>query len=200
MQKKYMNDKEFFEEFNLLCEIEKDYKKNELPKVKKFIIEFKNEFKDDQELKEARRLFVAGKIQCLEWLTRTLNEKIQKSFKADGGYFERWLYNQRLKNFEKQLKKCLFENRIKSVNKKDNITEEMIIQAREYPIEDLIEVNERGFAICPYHDDTKPSMLVRNGFAYCFSCNTSKDAIALVMDTEKLSFPQAVKKLCKIYD
>jgi len=193
-----MNDKEFFEEFNIKCGIEKEYKKTEIPKVRTLIREFKKELQDVPELKEARRLVVSGKIQCLEWLTRTLSEKIQKSFETDGGYLERWIYNTRLKNHNKQLKKCLFENRIKSVSKEDSITEEMIIQAREYPIEELIEVNERGFAICPYHDDTKPSMLVRNGFAYCFSCSTSKDSIALTMDTQNLNFPQAVKKLCKI--
>lgn len=198
MEKKYMTDKEFFEEFDILCDIEKEYRKTEIPKIRKFVKEFKNELKDIPELKEARKNFIEGKIKCLEWLIRGLNENIKKSFEKDGSYLERWIYNKKIKHFETQLKRCLFENRIKSISGKDLITDDMILQAREYPIEDLIEVNGRGFALCPYHDDKKPSMLVRNGFAYCFSCQTSKDAIAIAMDIFNLKFPQAVKKLCKI--
>ena len=193
---KFMNDKKHFEEREVLYKIEKDYYKNEVPKNRKKLAEFKEELKDVPELKKAREEYLLGKIKCLKWLIRILNEKIQKSFDSGEEYFERWLYNDRIKGFEKQLKKLLFEIRAKStIAIKNGVTESMILQAREYPIEDLIETNSRGFAICPYHDDTHPSMLVKNGFAYCFSCGVSKDAIALAMDLHNLNFLEAIKFL-----
>ncbi len=191
-----MNDKEFFEELEALSRIEKDYYKNEVPKNRKKLLEFKKELKDEPELKKAREKYLSGKIKCLEWLIRVLNKRIQDSFKNKGEYFERWLYNQRIKIFEKQLKRFLFEIRIKSETaKKNEITEDMILSAREYPIEELIETNAKGFALCPYHDDKHPSMLVKNGFAYCFSCGVSKDVIGLAMDIHNLTFPEAIKFL-----
>jgi hypothetical protein len=77
------------------------------------------------------------------------------------------------------------------------ITEEMIQRAREADITQLIE--HRGmWAVCPFHDDTKPSMFLKNNFAHCFSCGTTADTIALVQQRYNVDFKTAVKVLNNI--
>lgn len=77
----------------------------------------------------------------------------------------------------------------------EGITDEMIQTAREYPITDLIEVNQRGFAVCPFHDDHNPSAFCKNNYLYCFACNTQADTIKLYMHLNNCDFKTAVKEL-----
>ncbi|MCB5262217.1 MAG: DNA primase [Candidatus Cloacimonetes bacterium] len=55
--------------------------------------------------------------------------------------------------------------------------------------------NWRG--ICPFHDDTKPSMYVSQPkqIFKCFACGKGGNVFTFVQDYEKLSFMEAVKKL-----
>lgn len=70
--------------------------------------------------------------------------------------------------------------------------------AREHPITDLIEVNRAGYALCPLHNDKKPSLKVYldSNSWYCFSqCNIGGDVIKFVIERDGLTFPQAVRYL-----
>lgn len=84
---------------------------------------------------------------------------------------------------------------IKAREQKINITESMIDKAREYPLDQLIEINRAGFAKCIWHTDKNPSMFCKKNFAHCFSCNKSGDTIAIIMQLEGLTFRQAVLRL-----
>lgn len=51
--------------------------------------------------------------------------------------------------------------------------------------------------LCPFHDDTKPSLTIFNndmGFC-CFACGEKGDAISFVMKKEHIDFPSALKTL-----
>lgn len=74
-------------------------------------------------------------------------------------------------------------------------TEEMIENARKFPIENLIEINARGFAICPFHNDHNPSAYCNKNYLYCFSCNEQADTIKLYMHLHNCSFKEAVAQL-----
>ena len=76
----------------------------------------------------------------------------------------------------------------------NGITEEIIKRAKDYPIEDLIEVR-RGMAKCINHEERHPSMCCKNNFAYCFSCGFSGDTITVFMKINGCSFVEAVKSL-----
>ncbi|MCK6594546.1 MAG: DNA primase [Bacteriovoracaceae bacterium] len=54
-------------------------------------------------------------------------------------------------------------------------------------------------AICPFHDDTKPSMNVNDsrGMYKCFACNAGGDAITFVQKYQKLEFIEALKEICQ---
>lgn len=51
--------------------------------------------------------------------------------------------------------------------------------------------------LCPFHNEKTPSFTVveDKGFYHCFGCGAHGDVISFVMQTEGLSFPEAVEKL-----
>lgn len=76
------------------------------------------------------------------------------------------------------------------------ITEEMIEQARAYPIENLLEFkNGKALAFC--HEDNSPSLSLWKGhnLARCFPCGKTFNSIDILMDRDNLSFREAVKTL-----
>ena len=69
-------------------------------------------------------------------------------------------------------------------------------------IADYISLTPRGknyFGICPFHDDTNPSMSVspEKGIYKCFSCGATGNAFKFVQDYEKVSFQEAVKTVAQ---
>lgn len=73
-----------------------------------------------------------------------------------------------------------------------------IARAREFPLEKLVTLEGRlPYIVCPFHDDTRPSMLVKNGFGYCFSCGAWTDSIKWLMTQKKMAFREAVEELCR---
>lgn len=77
----------------------------------------------------------------------------------------------------------------------ERITDEMIARAKEYPLDQLLDINRSGFATCLWHDDKHASMYCKGGFVHCFSCQRSGSAVDVVMVKEGLTFKQAVLRL-----
>jgi len=86
------------------------------------------------------------------------------------------------------------ESRPKS--RKNEVTPEIILRAKEYPIENMIDV-KKGVARCisGEHEDKKPSMRVKNNRATCFSCGYKDDAIGVAQKLYGISFHDAVMRL-----
>ena len=83
--------------------------------------------------------------------------------------------------------------------KKNNITDEMIENARQYPIKSLMKNSVRNdMTLCPFHDDSNPSMSIKKNTAYCFACNKKWNSIDFVMDIKNYDFKEAVKYLNEI--
>ena len=55
--------------------------------------------------------------------------------------------------------------------------------------------------ICPFHDDSSPSMTVSPAkqFYYCFSCGAGGNAIKFLMELQRLSFSEVVLELARRY-
>ena len=83
------------------------------------------------------------------------------------------------------------EDLVKSVLKNSDIVK---------VVSNYLSVTKKGknfVAICPFHDDTNPSMSIspeRQMFK-CFVCNEGGSAIAFVQKYEHVKFPEAVKKV-----
>lgn len=61
----------------------------------------------------------------------------------------------------------------------------------------LTQKGKNFFGVCPFHDDTNPSMSVsREKQIYrCFSCGASGNVFSFIMDYEHISFKEALKLL-----
>lgn len=82
---------------------------------------------------------------------------------------------------------------------KEIISQEDIARAHEADCKDFVEVKKRAGniskAICPFHEDTNPSLCLYQGEKgfHCFSCGAHGDAIALVQFLKGCGFVEAVK-------
>jgi len=88
---------------------------------------------------------------------------------------------------------------IKNVTiRKPGLTDEMIEQARNYPVDKLIEFT-RGTAIAFCHDDKRPSMFygTRTNTAQCPVCCKSFDSISILMERDGMPFKEAVTNLSR---
>jgi hypothetical protein len=85
---------------------------------------------------------------------------------------------------------------INGAKHREQITDEQVEAARNYPIDKLVHF-ERGFALAPCHEDSKPSLHHNKGRnrAHCFVCNRSFNALDYLMEFEGLKFVDAVKQL-----
>lgn len=56
-------------------------------------------------------------------------------------------------------------------------------------------------ANCPMHSEKTPSFVVSPSkqIYHCFGCGVGGDSIGLVMEIEKLSYPEAIEKLANEY-
>ncbi len=74
------------------------------------------------------------------------------------------------------------------------------------PIDQLVaqycQLKRKGksfVALCPFHNDSKPSLLVSpdKGIAYCFACQSGGDIFSFVQKIEGIDFPAALKLLAE---
>ncbi|MDD3896542.1 MAG: DNA primase [Candidatus Peribacteraceae bacterium] len=74
------------------------------------------------------------------------------------------------------------------------------------PIEELVgqyrQLTKKGrnfVCLCPFHNDTHPSMVVSpdKGIAFCFACNTGGDIFSFYQSIEGVDFRQAIKDLAE---
>lgn len=99
-----------------------------------------------------------------------------------------------IKNLIKMVNE-LYHTRPRQVSK-DEITNQNIEAARNYPITDLIEF-KRDMAVCFVHADKSPSLhfIKDKNVAWCFSCQKMFDSIDVLMIRDGYTFQEAVRRL-----
>ncbi len=74
------------------------------------------------------------------------------------------------------------------------------------PVEQLVggycQLHKKGrnfVALCPFHNDSKPSLLVSpdKGIAYCFACQSGGDIFSFYQKIEGVDFPTALRDLAE---
>jgi hypothetical protein len=71
-----------------------------------------------------------------------------------------------------------------------------LVTAREAAEHYGLNVNRHGMALCPFHDDHKPSMKLDERF-HCFGCGEDGDVIDFTAKYFNLSLPEAAEKLVR---
>lgn len=84
-------------------------------------------------------------------------------------------------------------------DEKTPISEGMIERAHEYDLVSLFDypkkVGSLWFAICPFHEDTHPSLVLYKDHYHCYVCEAHGDQIALLMERDQMTFVEAVRAL-----
>lgn len=101
----------------------------------------------------------------------------------------------RIRTIDALIELCSVSGSKKSKEHKVRITELMVQRAKEYPLEQLIEINRAGFTKCFSHNDSKPSAYCKKNFVHCFVCQRSWDTIAVLMERDGRTFRDAVLQL-----
>lgn len=200
------------EDFSYLEKLDQDFMEIEKEAKKDYYIEKERYNKQmlemQKEMKEEHRDWVRGKrINFLQEEIKKLNNIISSSYEI---YFDQqrrdipyWLRQaillinkpEKLTKLHGKLINELYFLENKKESNENILTQEEIVHARNYPFERLIEVNEAKFAKCPFHNEEKGSFFVKNNFGYCFGCQWSGDTIKFVIETQGLTFLDAVRKL-----
>ncbi len=71
-------------------------------------------------------------------------------------------------------------------------------------ISEFIQLRQRGanhLGLCPFHNEKTPSFTVSptKNIYKCFGCGKAGNAVGFLMEHEKLSFPEAIRYLAKMY-
>lgn len=119
------------------------------------------------------------------------------SFLAGSSPLDRGVIKKYINSSKKIIGDC--EKRIrllKPVKSKNGITDEMIQQAKQYPISELLTKPIRGnITNCIAHEDKNPSMNIKNNWAFCYACKFKGDSISVYMRLNGVDFKTAVKNL-----
>jgi len=108
-----------------------------------------------------------------------------------------FLYMADLKKRERLLKGLTMNLRLLKFDggSKNGITPEMIAIARDYSLRELVG-SEKFPVLCPFHNDIRhPNFYVKDNRGHCFACGVNVDSIDFVMKRDKLSFPEAIRRL-----
>jgi hypothetical protein len=127
-------------------------------------------------------------------------ERYEKAKREDAGLLVRQIIAEPIDGLEKQADRIKMQIRMLLLElsgkaRKDQITEDMISKAKDYPIESLLNVRRKGNILCIVHDEKTPSMSIKNNRVTCFSCGWHGDSIDIAMKLWRCSFQEALRRL-----
>lgn len=182
---------------------EKDYRKRILPKVQKSLREA------IAAVPEAWR--DKTRLRYLDQEILRLDNKIERIYdqEAESQQDEvpRWLRDtmrglKGISRLERRRRKLAVERWIKlhpQSAKKNFYSPEDIALAMSFPMDQLITVNKKFMAPCPFHNEKTPSFHInrKTNYGYCFGCGWSGGPIKFLMEKDNIGFREAMKALLK---
>lgn len=164
------------------------------------------ELLDHHDFLEKRRENNIGIIQSISdsnnWdeITEYFYTFMENTMYSEVIYVQRWL--KYWKSIYELSAKKKFEPVFFEKSSSDEITDDDIARAKEYPLSELFDGNlKHSFGklvgLCPFHEDSTPSFTIfeEDNHYYCFGCNAWGDSIDYYMKTNKVNMPEAVRTL-----
>ena len=148
-------------------------------KVRKARLQVEYAMAEDMAVHELKKI-------SIDWLQELTKDRVREKLRA---------IEKEIKTIDHQLQFLKTIGKTKQENQKETITQGMIERAREHPIGNLIEINNRGFTRCFNHNDTKPSAYCKKNFIWCFVCQKGWDTIAVLQQRDGMTFKEAVLTL-----
>lgn len=163
---------------------------------KDWLREWKEELGMQEFSKEARITYLRGEVKRIRTTIAELNEILLSVLKnRESGVLISLLsenVTKRQNIINKHVREISFR---KNPGKDGEITDEMILRAKEYPIEQILKLERNGRAKCVFHSGEDGNMDIRKNYAYCYVCGKSSDSIGVYMAFYDCNFRQAVLAL-----
>jgi hypothetical protein len=180
-----------------IAEILDEFKREIMPKTLQAIKAIRTENKD---LERQRRIeYLKGRMEGLVFKTFYIMQDYDELLKSDDMDSRLFVGGQivgAVKTIQKLQDEIIHLKKPPQLNGKGRaITDDMIERAKEYPWDQLIEVNRNRMAVCPFHGDKDPSFSIKNNFGYCFGCQWKGDQIKFLMERDGVRFADAVRSL-----
>lgn len=138
---------------------------------------------------------ITNEIIYFQQLLKDEYEHYERSKTKNLPYWFRTLSVDRIREYEKKINKLNLTLKILK-GLKEGFSPEKILAAKEYPIENLIELNKSNFALCPFHKEKTPSFkLFKDNHWKCFGCGEGGDVLDFIMKKNNLDFRQAIDYL-----
>ena len=173
-------------------DLEKKWRINLKKEENEFLEEFLMDDENREWAKGRRKEYLRNK-----WIE--LSERYLKLIKIKSHkWFEELVFDEYITPIKKKMSKIKRElDLIKNPVFSSSITDEMVEQAKQYPIKDLLGEPIMNKYTCLWHNDKHPSMhyYEATNTLHCFSCLKSGDAIDVYMQLNNCDFIEAVKKL-----
>ena len=141
---------------------------------------------------ERRRVYLKSTIANIKNQRQELISFVAGSSPLDRGVIKKYINSSKkiIGDYEKRIRL------LKPAKSNNGITDEMIQQAKQYPMSELLTTPIRGNVTnCIAHEDKNPSMNIKNNWAYCYSCGFRGDSISIYMHLNDVDFKTAVKNL-----
>lgn len=126
---------------------------------------------------------------------------IVKQMPVNGRWFwKAWIketIGKELDKMKKEIKQIDWALADKPTEGANKVTEEMIVRAKQRPFDQILKFNRGGFCPCPFHSETQPSMSwhKKKNVIKCFGCGVYFDTIDYIIETQKVDFKEAVRRL-----
>ena len=170
------------------------------------IREFREEVEKEIGSEEMKDMFLRGlkdKKRFYEKQLKEIEDNYQDSVAKDKPTFLRLAVKEinNPRDLEKKIQKLAFDILLIENPEEwkgiDRVSPAEIKQAQDFPFDQIVEFDKRGFALCPFHDEKNASFhyYKKTNRGYCFSCQWSGNVIDFVRQTKDLSFKEAVRFL-----
>lgn len=168
---------------------------SELSYLKKEILTWSKEEDIKEFAKQAKKRFCEASIEILEEaLTR--NRKLYKEIcKDETAHWMLAIIEENAADIKKRIRKYKTTIEYQNSGRSDFIDDYDIARAKEYPIEQIVEIGHNKRAKCVFHNGEDFNMGIKNNIARCFVCGEWGDSIKVYQSVHGCGFVEAVRAL-----
>lgn len=182
-----------------IAEVMDEFKRDIMPQVLASINAIKAEYPEDWQ-RERRIEYLKTRMEGIVYRALVVTHNYDVAVRRGDNMATRLFLGSQILGAVKTIQKLQSEIiYLKNPGRKNGkgraITDDMIQRAREYPYEQLVEINRAKMAVCPFHGDKDPSFSIRNNYGYCFGCHWKGDTIDFVIKRDGKTFADAVRSL-----
>lgn len=168
---------------------------SQLSYLKKEIFTWSKEESIKEFAKQAKKRFCEASIEILEEALTRNRKLYQEVYRDTSAHWMLAIIEKNAADIKKRIRKYKTTIEYQNSNRSDFIDDSDIARAKEYPIEQIVEIGHNKRAKCCFHNGKDFNMGIKNNIARCFVCNEWGDSIKVYQSVHGCGFVEAVRAL-----